>query len=121
MGEERANREKFFLIVPAILEKQMKYMQFREIDVLLLPTITEAIPTIEEARERGAQAVSPDHTFFCNYYGLPAIGVPCGFDANGLPSALQIVGPRWSESAVLAIAHAFQQATPWHEKHPVLA
>lgn len=94
---------------------------FREIDVLLLPTITEAIPTIEEARARGAQAVSPDNTFFCNYYALPAISVPCGFSANDLPSGLQLVGPRWGEGVVLEVAHAFQRATSWHEKHPALA
>ena len=93
---------------------------FKEIDVLLLPTMTEITPSIEEVRARGPQAVSADNTFFCNYYGLPAISVPCGFSANGLPLGIQIVGPRWSEGAVLDVAHAFLQATHWHEKHPML-
>ncbi len=92
---------------------------FQEIDVLILPTTTDNTPSIEEAEAGGAQAVSPDNTFFCNYYGLPAISIPCGFSENGLPLGLQIVGPRWGEGAVLAVAHAFQQATQWHERHPV--
>jgi hypothetical protein len=40
---------------------------------------------------------------------------------NGLPLVLQIVGPRWGEGTVLNAAHAFQQATQWHIKHPMLA
>lgn len=94
---------------------------FQEIDVLLLPTTTDITPGIEEARTGGPQAVSPDNTFFCNYYGLPAISIPCGFSKSGLPLGFQIVGPRWGEGVVLAVAQAFQQATQWDEKHPTLA
>ena len=98
----------------------MSQSLFQDIDVLLLPTTTDIPPDIEEARATGPQAVSPDNTFFCNYYGLPAISIPCGFSKNGLPSGLQIVGPRWGEGAVLDVACTFQQATQWHNKHPML-
>jgi len=91
---------------------------FQTIDVLLLPTMTDSVPTIEEAREKGPQAISSAHTFFCNYYGLPAISIPCGFNVSGLPAGLQIVGPGRGEAAVLDVAYAFQQATSWHERHP---
>lgn len=94
-------------------------MLFKDIDVLILPTITDTTPTIKDAEASGAQAVSADNTFFCNYYGLPAISVPCGFDKNGLPLGLQVVGPQWGENKVLDVAHAFQQSTKWHLKHPV--
>jgi aspartyl-tRNA(Asn)/glutamyl-tRNA(Gln) amidotransferase subunit A len=93
---------------------------FKEIDVLLLPTMTDQTPSIETARAGGPQAVSADNTFFCNYYGLPAISIPCGFGPNGLPLGLQIVGPRCGERTVLDVAHHFQQATQWHRKHPIL-
>lgn len=93
---------------------------FKDFDVLILPTTTEVTPSIEEAKEKGPLAVSPDNTFFCNYYGLPAISIPCGFSKNGLPLGLQIVGPRWGEDKVLDIANKFQQATPWHLKHPII-
>ena len=94
---------------------------FQQSDVLLLPTTTDLTPTIAEATVAGPQAVSSDNTFFCNYFGLPAISIPCGLSTNGLPLGLQIVGPQWGEGSVLAIAHAFQKATAWHIKHPVLA
>ena len=48
----------------------------------------------------------------------PAASVPCGFAADGLPVGLQIVGPRHADNAVLAAAHAFQQATDWHTRRP---
>jgi aspartyl-tRNA(Asn)/glutamyl-tRNA(Gln) amidotransferase subunit A len=94
---------------------------FQQSDVLLLPTTTDLTPTIAEATAAGPQAVSADNTFFCNYYGLPAISIPCGLSINGLPLGLQIVSTHWGEGSVLDIAHVFQKATAWHIKHPVLA
>jgi len=93
---------------------------FKDIDVLLLPTTTDETPSIEQARAGGPQAVSADNTFFCNYYGLPAISIPCGFSTKGLPLGLQIVGPSRGEGIVLDVAHTFQQATQWHRKRPIL-
>jgi aspartyl-tRNA(Asn)/glutamyl-tRNA(Gln) amidotransferase subunit A len=49
--------------------------------------------------------------------GLPAASVPCGF-VDGLPVGLALVGRRYAETAVLRAAHAFQQATDWHERRP---
>ena len=98
--------------------KTISEILFKEIDVLVLPTTTDVTLTIEQARAGGAQAVSPENTFFCNYYGLPAISVPCGFSKNGMPLGLQIVGPVWGEGNVLDMADRFQQATEWHLKHP---
>ena len=91
---------------------------FKDADLLLLPTTTNTTPTIKDAEAGGPQAVSADNTFFCNYYGLPAISVLSGFDEKGLPLGLQIVGPQHSENKVLAIAHAFQKTTKLHLEHP---
>jgi aspartyl-tRNA(Asn)/glutamyl-tRNA(Gln) amidotransferase subunit A len=55
-----------------------------------------------------------------NAYGLPAITVPCGFSKNGLPIGLEIAGPRFGETEVLALAHAYRQATDWHNRRPPL-
>jgi len=52
---------------------------------------------------------------------LPAISVPCGFTASGLPIGLQIGGAPFAESTVLALAHAYEQATEWHKRRPTLA
>jgi len=55
-----------------------------------------------------------------NLTGLPAISVPCGFTGGGLPMGLQIVGKPFDEAMVLRIAHAYEQATDWHTRHPAL-
>jgi aspartyl-tRNA(Asn)/glutamyl-tRNA(Gln) amidotransferase subunit A len=98
---------------------------FNDIDVLILPTTTETTPTISDALEREKTrsqddvAFSPNNTFFCNYYGLPAISIPCGFDRNKLPLGLQIVGKPFDEVKVLEVAGRYQSATRWHLDHPL--
>jgi aspartyl-tRNA(Asn)/glutamyl-tRNA(Gln) amidotransferase subunit A len=56
-----------------------------------------------------------------NSTGLPAISLPCGFTAAGLPIGLQLIGRAFDEAGVLAAAHAYEQATPWHTRRPELA
>ncbi len=93
---------------------------FKNIDVLILPTTASLTPTIEEAKAQGPFALDPFNTGKFNHYGLPAISIPCGFDKNGMPVGLQIVGPGWGENKVLDIAQRFQKNTGWHLKHPVI-
>lgn len=50
--------------------------------------------------------------------GIPAMSVPSGFSAKGLPIGLQIMGPQWGESPVLKAAYAYEQATKWYQKRP---
>ena len=52
-----------------------------------------------------------------NFTGHPAISLPCGFTREGLPVGLQLIGPRWSEARLLAIAFAYEQATEWHKRY----
>ena len=53
--------------------------------------------------------------------GLPALNIPCGFSRlEGLPLSLQIAAAPMAEATVLRVAHAFQQATDWHHRHPNL-
>jgi aspartyl-tRNA(Asn)/glutamyl-tRNA(Gln) amidotransferase subunit A len=52
--------------------------------------------------------------------GSPAISTPCGFNSDGLPIGLQIVGRAWDEGTVLRIATAYQNAAGWRARHPVL-
>jgi aspartyl-tRNA(Asn)/glutamyl-tRNA(Gln) amidotransferase subunit A len=92
---------------------------FRKIDVLVLPTTAARTPTVAEATGN-PMALSAANTLFANYFGLPAISVPAGLDANGMPLGLQIVGKPWDERAVLRVAHLYQTATPWSRRHPSL-
>jgi aspartyl-tRNA(Asn)/glutamyl-tRNA(Gln) amidotransferase subunit A len=52
--------------------------------------------------------------------GLCGISLPCGFDRAGLPIGLQIMGRAFDEATVLRAAHAYEQATEWHTRRPVI-
>ena len=67
-----------------------------------------------------ARNPKPGNTRSLDDYGLPTITVPCGFSKSGLPIGLQISGPNLAEVNVLALAHAYQQATDWHKRKPPL-
>jgi aspartyl-tRNA(Asn)/glutamyl-tRNA(Gln) amidotransferase subunit A len=92
---------------------------FKDIDVLLLPTTTTTVPAIKAAFAN-PQALSPQNTVFANYYGLPAISVPCGFGGNGLPLGLQMVGKPWDEATVLHLAYCYETTTRRKTKHAVI-
>lgn len=91
---------------------------YRDIDVLLLPTTTTIVPSIQSVGV-DPRALSPDNTAFANYFGLPAISVPCGFDRNGLPIGLQMVAKPWDEEAVLLLAARYEEAAAWSQKRPL--
>tara|TARA_Y100001934_G_C12385845_1_gene795677 strand:- start:12568 stop:13977 length:1410 start_codon:yes stop_codon:yes gene_type:complete len=55
-----------------------------------------------------------------NLTGLPAIVMPCGFSNDGMPQSLQIVGRPFDEAGILNVAHAYQEASDWHLKKPIL-
>jgi Asp-tRNA(Asn)/Glu-tRNA(Gln) amidotransferase A subunit family amidase len=57
-------------------------------------------------------------TYAFSVLGLPAISIPCGFTATGLPVGLQIVGRRRAEATVLRVAAAFVAARPWAQHVP---
>jgi aspartyl-tRNA(Asn)/glutamyl-tRNA(Gln) amidotransferase subunit A len=56
-----------------------------------------------------------------NSAGIPAISVPCGFTAGGLPIGLQLLTAPFDEPTLLRAAAAYERATPWHERRPPLA
>ena len=60
-------------------------------------------------------------TVAANLTGMPAMSIPCGFGANGLPIGLQLQGNYFDEARLLQVAHRFQQATDWHRRIPAAA
>lgn len=58
--------------------------------------------------------------YWISVTGQPALSVPCGFSANGLPVGVQIVGRYRDDFGVLQIGHAFEQATGYWKQRPVL-
>ncbi len=63
---------------------------------------------------------SADFTMPMNFAGTPAICLPSGFSTGGLPYSIQFAGRRLSEPALCRIAHAYEQATKWHARHPAI-
>ena len=94
---------------------------FANVDLLITPTQkAPASLIVPVAPPAGGGGGGIYNTAAFDIYGLPTISVPCGFSAAGLPIGLQISGARFAESAVLALAHAYEQATGWHTRRPKL-
>lgn len=53
-----------------------------------------------------------------NYLGLPALAVPAGFTADGLPVSMQLVGRPFAEATLLRAAAAYERVTGWSERAP---
>jgi aspartyl-tRNA(Asn)/glutamyl-tRNA(Gln) amidotransferase subunit A len=93
---------------------------FGRVDAL----ITASARTIADIAdpERTSHGIGPSITQPFSISGTPALAIPCGFSkAENMPLSLQIAGAPFREETVLRIAHAYQQATDWHHRHPVLA
>jgi aspartyl-tRNA(Asn)/glutamyl-tRNA(Gln) amidotransferase subunit A len=93
-----------------------------EVDVLMLPTAGFPVSPVL-AESPGLSIVEADFSVYTpifNFTGQPAVQVPCGFDSDGLPVGLQIAGKPFDEATILQVAHAYEQATPWHKQHPRL-
>jgi aspartyl-tRNA(Asn)/glutamyl-tRNA(Gln) amidotransferase subunit A len=52
--------------------------------------------------------------------GLPSLAVPCGFDDDGLPVGMQLIGRPFEEARLFRIGHAFQEASDFHTRSPQL-
>src|SRR5262245_36912660 len=95
---------------------------FKDVDLVVLPTRRRTPRTVDASIKREETDVprNPEleNTGAFNLYGIPAISIPCGFTSRGMPVGLMIAGPRFSEGKVLALAHAFEQATDFHAKKP---
>jgi len=93
-------------------------------DFYLCPAIAVPLPTREATGPRGGAEMPKllagvtRLTRWVNYLGVPALVAPCGFDARGLPIALQLVGRPFGEGTLLAAGHAYQLASDWHQRLP---
>ena len=106
--------------IRAVLRKQI-LDALEKVDVLILPTGPVTAPPVEsvpgiESKEHSLTGLAGRISFTgpFNLAGTPAISVPCGFSAAGMPMGLQIVGKPFDEETVLKVAHAYEQNTDWH-------
>jgi aspartyl-tRNA(Asn)/glutamyl-tRNA(Gln) amidotransferase subunit A len=88
--------------------------------VAVPPFLVGAPPPAEIAgRPIGRRGWIP-FTYPFNLTGQPAIALPCGWTAGGLPIGLQLVGRRFDDALVLRAAAAFEAAAPWADRRPAL-
>lgn len=116
LGSALAAREK--------LRDQFILSFLDEADVAILPAMPIATPRVTEVDPASANfnprvlyALSR-FTRFVNYFGLPALAAPAGFDSGGMPVGLQLIGRPGSEALLLQIAIRLQDRTDWHGRVP---
>ncbi len=108
--------------IRAVLRQQI-LDALEKVDVLVLPTGPVTAPPVEsvpgiQSKEHALTGLAGRISFTgpFNLAGTPALSVPCGFSAAGMPMGLQIVGRPFAEETVLRVAHAYEQATEWHNR-----
>ena len=114
--------------VTAVRSREHTHRQFEQafekVDFVLTPTVPAPAPLrsmMDSSDGSDSNRIRPrltQNTRIFNLLGLPAISVPCGFTKENLPVGLQIVGRWWAERELLQVAHAYEQATPWHRMRP---
>jgi amidase len=95
---------------------------FEEIDLLLCPPMfVPASPTSIMAAMPGRLSMFAEAMRFTapwNLSGSPTLTMCCGYTADHLPLALQLVARPFEEELVLRAGHAYESATEWHRRHP---
>ena len=103
------------------LIKQDFDQAFEKVDVLVCPTApTTAFKAGEKTDDPLSMYLSDLMTIPVNLAGLPAMSIPCGFDAQNLPIGLQLVGNVLGEDMLFRVGYAYEQATDWHQRTPNL-
>ncbi len=94
---------------------------FLDCDIILSPTApTTAFMIGEKVNDPLSMYLSDIFTIPANLAGIPALSIPCGFDANRLPIGLQLMAAPFAEEKLLATAFAYEQAHSWHLERAVI-
>jgi len=133
--KNRGNQFRSARLIPAVeyLQSQrlrsMMMQQLAEatagVDVYLAPWTGGAVGADTPRPDTGPQPPTPDtvtqaHYRMANLACYPAISLPTGFSSNGSPTSVTFLGQPFKELDVMTLAKAFQDATDFHLKHPVL-
>jgi aspartyl-tRNA(Asn)/glutamyl-tRNA(Gln) amidotransferase subunit A len=109
----------------ALIRRQMLEALDR-FDVLLCPPAhqpappiaTGAAPITDRSQVAGRFFTRRSYVAPASLAGVPAVAVPCGFSATGLPLSVQLIGRRYDEAGLLRVAHAYERATGWSARRP---
>ncbi len=94
---------------------------FSKYDLLIAPTApTTAYKIGTNSKDPLKMYMGDMYTVSANLAGIPGVALPCGFDKNGMPIGMQLLGKAFSEPVLAKAAYAFQQTTEFHLKKPIL-
>jgi aspartyl-tRNA(Asn)/glutamyl-tRNA(Gln) amidotransferase subunit A len=103
---------------------------FDTADIVAMPTLSRAAVPIDQdffgpimidnQPVENIRAAWYPYTMPFNLTGNPAVSLPCGFDDDGMPLAIQLVGRPGEDTALLRAAAVFEQARPWADRVPAL-
>ena len=94
---------------------------FEKYDMILGPVApTTALKMGESLSDPLKMYLGDIYTVMINIAGLPSFSAPCGFDADGMPIGMQLIGKPFCEAEIMSAAKAFQNATDYHTKLPTL-
>ncbi|MDX1435174.1 MAG: Asp-tRNA(Asn)/Glu-tRNA(Gln) amidotransferase subunit GatA [Anaerolineales bacterium] len=103
------------------LIKQDFEQVFERVDVIAAPVApTTAFPIGEHGDDPLAMYLEDVFTLPANLAGVPGLSFPVGFDDDGLPVGMQLMGAHHAEATLFKVGHAYQTATDWHKRTPAL-
>jgi aspartyl-tRNA(Asn)/glutamyl-tRNA(Gln) amidotransferase subunit A len=115
----------YFAALRRMAERRTRLLDtLRDVDAVLTPTVpVPAEPVADMATLEAYQQRAPKYsrnTSLGNFLNLCAVSVPCGLSTAGLPIGLMVHAKPFQEDMALRVAHAYEQATEWHRRHPAL-
>lgn len=94
-------------------------LAFQEVDVIAAPVApSTAFRFNEHTEDPLAMYLEDVFTLPANLAGVPGLSFPVGFDSQGMPIGMQLMGPHFQEEVLLRAAHIYQQQTDWHTRRP---
>jgi aspartyl-tRNA(Asn)/glutamyl-tRNA(Gln) amidotransferase subunit A len=94
---------------------------FEQVDAIACPVApTTAFPIGAHGDDPLAMYLEDVFTLPANLAGVPGLSFPVGFDADGLPVGMQLMGRHFDEATLFRMTHAYQQVTDWHTRQPAL-
>lgn len=136
----RANGFRTSRLIPAV-----EYLQAQRVRAMVMRQFAEAVSRFDvyiapfmvargstgdplavtaskpKSREPLPASAVRDHFQAANLCGYPALSVPTGFTAEGLPTSVMFLGRLYNEAGILTLARAYQERTGWHKRTPQLS
>jgi len=119
--QDRVANQHALRLLPAV-----EYLNANRIRTLLMQEMAQVMSNIDvyvlpfDYSDYTPNPVASLNTSVTNLTGNPCVLLPHGFNEKGNPTSLSFIGKLFGEGEMLALAHAYQNATEWHLKHPTL-